>query len=91
MYKCVLREIRKLEGANRSPISIGLKILGIAQPGVTKTKIVYGANLNFKIVRYHLKRLEKVGLIECRPGLIKTTEKGRKVLECFSRLVTILR
>jgi len=70
----------------RSHVDIVAEILYIAKKGARKTRIVYGANLNFKLLNEYLSRLEKAGLISKgldENGTIKTTEKGRKYLEYY--------
>jgi len=73
----------------RSRMEISAEILRIARTGARKTKVVYGANLNFKLLNEYLDRLEKAGLIRRENGepcIIKTTEKGRKYLQQFQEL-----
>ena len=50
----------------------------------SKTRIVYQANMNFKVASSYLDLLIKNGLIdviEDKMTLYKTTEKGKKALE----------
>ena len=73
----------------RNNMEIVAEILRIARKGARKTRIVYGANLNFKMLCEYLERLEKAGLIAQtmdNSGLVKTTEKGNHYLEQFSGL-----
>jgi len=73
----------------RSNLEIAAEILTIAARGTRKTRIVYGANLNFKMLDMYLEKLEKAGLIansEGNSGLIRTTEKGANYLQHFSGL-----
>ncbi|MCW4020394.1 MAG: winged helix-turn-helix domain-containing protein [Candidatus Bathyarchaeota archaeon] len=73
----------------RSNLEIVAEILDVAKNGARKTRIVYGANLNFKMLGEYLERLEKAGLVarsQNNGGLIKTTEKGRDYLQKFSIL-----
>ena len=61
-------------------------ILRIARKGAKKTRIVYGANLNFKLLNEYLERLEEAGLITNdseKRGMLKTTDKGRKYLQHY--------
>ena len=68
----------------RSNLEIVAEILKIARTGAKKTRIVYGANLNFKMLGEYLTRLEKAGLItQNGGGVIKTTEKGIEYLQQF--------
>jgi len=70
----------------RNNLEIIAEILRIARKGAKKTRIVYGANLNFKMLREYLRKLEGAGLIvvsEEENGLIKTTKKGYEFLQHF--------
>ncbi len=70
----------------RSHVDIVAAILRLAKEGSRKTRIVYGANLNFKLLNEYLVRLEKAGLIVedlSQSGIIRTTEKGRKYLQHY--------
>ena len=70
----------------RNNLEIVAEILKIAKKGAKKTRIVYGANMNFKMLDEYLEKLTKAGLIansESNGGLIKTTEKGVEYLQQF--------
>jgi len=70
----------------RTRIDITAEILRIANDGAKKTQIVYGANLNFKLLRKYLDELEKAGFIMRdlkKQGIIKTTEKGEHYLKYY--------
>jgi len=67
-------------------VDIIADILRIARKGAKKTRIVYGANLNFKLLNEYLERLEEAGLItndQEKRGMLKTTDKGRKYLQHY--------
>ena len=73
----------------RSSLDIMARILEIAVNGAKKTHIVYGANLNFKLLQKYLEELERAGLIlngVQKGGLIKTTEKGIQYLNHYRDL-----
>ena len=73
----------------RSNLEIVAEILRIARKGARKTRIVYGANLNFKMLDEYLEKLGKAGLItngEGNSGLIRTTDKGVEYLQQFHGL-----
>jgi predicted transcriptional regulator len=79
-----LRRNKILE--RRSNLEIAAEILKLAKKGAKKTRIVYGANLNFKMLEEYLEKLKKSGLIMNSPDndrLIKTTDKGREYLQQF--------
>lgn len=68
----------------RSRHMIISQILDICNGGASKTRIVYQANLNFRIVNPYIELLTKNGLIESksgRPVLYETTDKGLKLQE----------
>jgi len=73
----------------RNSLEIIAEILRLARKGARKTRIVYGANLNFKMLEEYLTRLESRGLVSSprnNGGLITTTEKGREFLRQFQEL-----
>jgi len=70
----------------RNSLEIIAEILRIARRGAKKTRIVYGANLNFKMLREYLRKLEGAGLITISKEegyLIRTTKKGHEFLQHF--------
>jgi len=80
---------RNVMTRRRSHIEISADILRIAKAGARKTRIVYGANLNFKLLNEYLEKLERAGLIAREMGkteIIRTTEKGRKYLQQYESL-----
>ena len=75
-----------IEPRRRSNLEIVAEILRIAKKGVKKTRIVYGANLNFRMLGEYLEKLEKAGLVarsQNNGGMIRTTAKGVEYLEQF--------
>jgi len=65
------------------------EILRIARKGAKKTHLVYGANINFKLLGEYLNQLEGAGLIANnveRDGLIRTTERGKEYLNYYQNL-----
>ena len=73
----------------RNSFQIMSEILQIAEKGTNKTHIVYGANLNFKLLDQYLVELEEDGLIttNVEPGnKIKTTERGLMFNQKYQRL-----
>lgn len=75
--------------SKRSNLDICVDILYVAKGGVNKTKIVYQANLNFKIVKKYLKRLIDGGLLEKTGKLFVTTQKGTRFIEQYRNLVSM--
>jgi len=74
----------------RSRFKIFVAILEAANNGAAVTKIVYGANINFKIAQDYLDYLLESELIEIvsKNGkkVYKTTEKGKEFVKRFSEL-----
>jgi len=65
------------------------EILKIARKGAKKTHIVYGANINFKLLEEYLYSLEKAGLIVNHTetdGLIRSTDRGIQYLNYYEGL-----
>ncbi len=74
----------------RNDIDICADVLRIAKGGAKKTHIVYGSNLNFKIVKSYLSRLIEPGLLVLRDGIYFTTDIGVKFLEVYGSLNSML-
>jgi len=60
----------------RNNLDIEADILDLASQGIRKTHLVYGANLNFNIVKKYLERLFNKGCLKKEGPLYFTTEKG---------------
>ena len=65
----------------RSRLDIIVAILGTVEGGATKTKIVYGANLNFNLATKYLDLLEEKRLIRTASRVYEITEEGKKFLK----------
>lgn len=76
--------------ARRNDMDICHDILKVTQGGARKTRIVYQANLNFKIVKKYLQRLLEGDLIEYREDVKRyfTTEKGSYWMTSYSFIVS---
>ena len=73
-------------------MDITADILKIAKYGAKKTRIVYRANLNFKILHEYLDDLSEAGLItngQEEKGIIKTTDKGIEFLNFYNKFKQI--
>ena len=62
-------------------MDIIVAILGTVEGGATKTKIVYGANLNFNLATKYLDLLEEKRLIRAASRVYEITEEGKKFLK----------
>ena len=71
----------------RSSLDVTVNILEAAQGGVNKTRIVYGSNLNFEIVKGYLNTLVDGGFLNVDGKRYSTTEKGVKFIEDYSELM----
>lgn len=74
----------------RSDLAVIYDILTVTKEAVCKTRVVYGANLNFKILDQYLAFLERTGLVTVREGRIQNTEKGNQYREIFKALVNTI-
>lgn len=75
----------------RNNLDICADILQLAKGGVNKTRIVYGANLNFNIVKKYLKNLLDNGLLQRTDGrCFITTDKGIQFLEQYREFISPL-
>jgi len=74
----------------RGRIEIMMAILDKTSKGVNKTKIVYGANLNFNMAERYLPLLIKQGLVFRLNGetghVYEITERGREVLKNYKEI-----
>ena len=74
----------------RSRHEIIVEILEVAIGGANVTKIVYRANINFKMARSYLTYLVKYGFIEILAengkNVYKTTDKGRTFIKKYKEL-----
>ena len=64
----------------RCRIEVCADILKVARGGARKTWIVYGANLNFNVVKRYLRDLVGAGALRRTGDLYHTTEKGMEYL-----------
>jgi len=73
----------------RNNLDICADILRVARLGAKKTRIVYRANLNFKILKNYLQMLGDNGLMKHEDGFFITTSKGAQFLEQYSGLISL--
>ena len=77
-------------GANRrNNLDIVADILRVAQGGAKKTRIVYQANLNFKIIKRYLEELLGRKLLSINEPHYFTTGKGRDYLIKYEALTSL--
>ena len=70
----------------RNNLDIYSDILNVSEYGAKKTQIVYGANLNFNIVKKHIAALMERGFVEKDDRLYFTTERGKNFVESYRQL-----
>jgi predicted transcriptional regulator len=72
----------------RGESDIVAQLLQAASGGSTKTKLMYSAYLSFMQLKYYLKLLAELGLIECedRGHIYRTTDKGFKFLKLYDQM-----
>lgn len=74
-------------GMRRSNLDVTVNILEAAQGGANKTRIVYGSNLNFEIVKGYINTLVNNGFLENDGKRYSTTERGIKFVEEYRELM----
>lgn len=73
----------------RSRQMIILEILAACVSGSNKTRIVYGANLNFRVADRYMNLLVERDLIAAKQGIPKlyeTTERGKDLLKSLRQI-----
>jgi len=68
----------------RSRLEIIADVLNAVGDGAKKTRIMYIANLSYKLLEKYLKKTFEAGLISSNNDLYEVTEKGRVFLERFN-------
>jgi len=71
----------------RNDLDICADLLKVAKDGAKKTQLVYRANLNFKIVKKYIERLNVNGLLVHKNGYYITTERGSRFIDQYHELV----
>jgi predicted transcriptional regulator len=77
----------------RSRHEVMVAILEIVAEDVNITRIVYGANINFKMAQDYIRHLTEIGLIESISNegkvIYRITEMGKIFLKKFLELVEL--
>lgn len=71
----------------RNDIDITVDIIRLADGGARKTRIVYGANLNFQVVKRYLERLISSDLLVFKEPYYVATEKGNRFVKGYDELM----
>ncbi len=71
---------------NRDNIQIARDILEVAGEGSRKTRIMYGANLSYKLLSKYLASLTQAGLLTINEDLLYAlTDEGRSFLVLYEK------
>ena len=76
-------------GIRRDKTDVYHDILESAITPVRKTRLVYGSNLNFEIIKKYIIELTTSGLLEQNGNFYTTTEKGRKYIKAQESLTKL--
>lgn len=70
------------ERKKRSEYEIIFDILKqFGETGIKRTQLMFRSRLNYKIMLKYLSRLAAGGFVEERDGMLRITDRGRKLLE----------
>ena len=67
-------------GKNRDRLSIVAAILEAANPGTSKTRIMFSANLSFSLLEKYLEVADQAGFLEMNGSKYHLTELGQEFL-----------
>jgi len=68
----------------RGRLEIIVDILNVASKGAKKTRIMYVANLSYKLLKKYLEETVELGFIYFNNQCYEVTEKGRTFLEKYN-------
>jgi len=71
---------------NNRDVEADIIRVALERGGALKTQVVYGANLNFRIVKGYLADLIRRGLIELHDSRYIPTERARRYLVAYEAL-----
>ena len=76
----------------RDRIEIMAEILGLCSEPRTKTHVMYGTNLSWKMLQYYLSELQSLGLLEIHDNSTRyvVTIRGREFVEKWKELEQLL-
>jgi predicted transcriptional regulator len=76
----------------RDRVEIMAEILGLCSEPRTKTHVMYGTNLSWKMLQYYLSELQSLGLLEVHDGSTRyvITNMGRGLVERWKGLQMLL-
>lgn len=80
--------LRKTENKNRSSLEIVRDMLFVATERCRKTRILYDAHLNYRLLEKYLKILLENGLLKCVDGsCYLVTKKGKEFLQDYDEYI----
>jgi len=89
---------KQSSSSHRGRFDIIADILGASFGGVRKTYLMYRCNLSFKQLKFYLEFLLHKKLLQIvsdnktsNPGLFKITGKGKKFLEAYKGLKSLMK
>lgn len=71
-------------GKNRDRLSIVAAILEAANPGTSKTRIMFSANLSFSLLEKYLEVAHRAGFLQTRGSKYHLTELGQEFLREYT-------
>jgi len=74
----------------RTYLDHNAEILRIAIPGARKTQLVYGSNINFKLMKIRLAQLIETGLLMQEGKTYHTTTQGEVFLYHFKEMRSLI-
>ena len=76
----------------RDRVEIMAEILGLCSKPQTKTQVMYGTNLSWKMLQHYLSQLQKLKLLEIDDKSTKyvTTQRGQEFVEKWKELKELL-
>ncbi len=78
--------------AKRDRVEIMAEILGLCSKPQTKTQVMYGTNLSWKMLQHYLSQLQSLDLLEIHHHSTKyvATPKGKEFVEKWRELEELL-
>jgi predicted transcriptional regulator len=78
--------------SKRDRVEIMAEILDLCSEPQTKTQVMYGTNLSWKMLQHYLSQLQKLNLLESREESTKylTTKRGHEFVEKWNALQKLL-
>ncbi|MCW4017031.1 MAG: winged helix-turn-helix domain-containing protein [Candidatus Bathyarchaeota archaeon] len=75
-------------GTKRDRVEIMAEILGLCSKPKSKTRVMYGTNLSWRMLQHYLGYMQEHGLLEVKdePTKYVTTDRGRDFVAKWSEL-----